>query len=173
MVYQPPGQGEHPRAVHERHHGEIRAHPELKLVLDERGSATTVHANLAVIVLDEALPKLFPPVRLTESDTQPHETLVTVGYGSRPGLPELFGQRRFNKRRVVKLSAEHEQILLEPSSRPSYENDSGGPCLRETPQGDVLAGISNRGLGSEPLCMNIYFHREWLRQEILGVPGLK
>lgn len=173
MLYQTVAQGARPRAVLERHQGKVRVHPELKLMLDDRGRAVTVHANLAVVFLNEVLSGDFSPVGLTDSDVQPNEILVTVGYGSRPGFPELFGQRRSNRQRIARMSENHEQLFLEPSRPPFYENDAGGPCLRETQQGVTLAGISNRGMSSEPLCINAYRYKGWLSEQVQEARGFK
>jgi hypothetical protein len=167
MTYQQQRPGENLRAMHERHRGEVHPHPELRIVLDPQGNITAIHANLAVILLEEPVPELASPPKLAESEVQPEEPVITVGYGNDGSGPELYGQRRFNKGRVVRLAENHEQIFLTPPKRFLYENDSGGPCLRESPQGDVLVGISNRGLGNESNCLSTYFHREWLRREIL------
>jgi hypothetical protein len=167
MIYQPRKPGGAPRAIHDRHRGEVRPHPELRIVRDAPGQLTTVHANLALILLEEPVQELAPPPKLADSEARLDESLITVGYGSDESGPKLHGQRRFNTSRVVTIPGDHERILLSPPKQLLYQNDSGGPCLRESPEGDVLVGISNRGLGNESNCLSTYFHRDWLRKEIL------
>ena len=167
MTYQPQKPGENLRALHERYPGEVHPHPELTIRLDTQEQVTSVQANLAVILLGEPVPDRVLPLTLAESKLQPGESLVLSGYGSDGIRPELHGQRRFNKVRVVRVSADHERGFLDQPRRPLYANDSGGPCMRESEKGGVLVGISNRGLGSEPTCMSTHLHKDWLREEIL------
>ena len=168
MTYQSRKPGEDPRALHEMYHGVIRPHPELSIQFDGQERITSVHANLAVILLDKPMPDRISPLRLAESGFEPDELLLLSGYGSDGTGPELYGQRRFNKVQAARVSADHERVFLERSKRPLHENDSGGPCMRETERGSVLMGISNRGLGDDPTCISTYFYKEWLREEILN-----
>ena len=113
-----------------------------------------------------------PPPMLAESDARLDEPLTTVGYGNDERGAALHGERRFNTSRVVSLSEDRERILLSSPGHLLYQNDSGGPCLRERPEGDVLVGISNRGLNNESSCLSTYFHREWLRKQLLEIVQL-
>lgn len=168
MIYQPRKPGGAPRAIHARHRGEVRPHPELRIVRDALGNLSTVHANLAVILLEEPVQDFAPPPKLADSEARLDEFLITVGYGSDERGPQFHGQRRFNKSRVIGVPGDHERILLSPPNQWVYQNDSGGPCLRESPGGDVLVGISNRGFGNESSCLSISFHEAWLKKAILG-----
>jgi Trypsin len=167
MTYQRRKPGENLRALHEHYRGKIRPHPELRIQLDAQQRLTSVHADLAIILLEEPMPDRIIPLKLAESGLQPEEPLVLSGYGSNGTGSGLYGERRFNKVRVARVSEDHERIFLDQPRRPRYANDSGGPCLREVEQGGLLVGISIRGLGSEPMCMSMRFHKDWLREELL------
>jgi len=172
MIYQPRKPERAPTAIHDNHRGEVRPHPELRIVRDASGRLTTVHANLALILLEEPVQDVAPPPMLADSDARLDEPLITVGYGNDERGAALHGERRFNMSRVVSLSEDRERILLSSPGQLLYRNDSGGPCLRERPEGDVLVGISNRGLNNESSCLSTYFHREWLRKQLLEIVQL-
>lgn len=167
MIYQPRTPGRAPAAIHDSHRGEVHPHPEFQLVRDASGKLTTVHANLALILLEEPVLDVAPPPRLADSEARLEESLVTVGYGNDERGTALHGERRFNTSRVISLPEDRERILLSPPRHLLYQDDSGGPCLRESPEGDVLVGVSNRGLNNESSCLSTYFHREWLRQQLI------
>jgi hypothetical protein len=167
MIYQPRKPGRAPTAIHDQHRGEVRPHPELRIVRDASGKLTTVHANLALIFLEEPVQDVAPPPLLADSEARLDEPLITVGYGNDESGAALHGERRFNTSRVVSLPEDRERILLNPPRQLLYQDDSGGPCLRESPEGDVLVGVSNRGLNDESSCLSTYFHREWLREQLL------
>jgi hypothetical protein len=167
MTYLPPIPGESVRAVHERHEGVIRPHPELKFLLEDEGRVTSRHADLALILLNAPLPERLRPVKLGETAVELHTPLVTVGYGNDKDDISLYGKRRLNRTRAASIPADQEGILLEPPQQPLFANDSGGPCLRESALGSELVGISNRGFGKESTCTSIYSHRVWLRDELL------
>jgi len=167
MIYQPRKPGRAPTALHAPHRGEVRPHPELRIVRDALGKLTTVHANLALILLEEPVQDVAPPPKLADSEARLEEPLITVGYGNDESGAALHGDRRFNTSRVVSLQEEGERILLSPPRQLLYQDDSGGPCLRESPEGDVLVGVSTRGLNNESSCLSTSFHREWLTQQLL------
>jgi hypothetical protein len=167
MSYQPRKPGRAPTAIHDQHRGEVRPHPELRIVRDASGKLTTVHANLALIFLEEPVQDVAPPPKLADSAARMDEPLITVGYGNDESGAALHGERRFNTSRVVNLPEGGERILLSPPRQLLYQDDSGGPCLRESPRGDVLVGVSNRGLNNESSCLSTYFHKEWLTQQLL------
>lgn len=163
MIYQPREPGRPPTAIHDQHRGEVRPHPGLRIVRDAAGKLTTVQANLALIHLEKPVQDVAPPPMLADSEARLDEPLMTVGYGNDESSAALHGERRFNTSRVVSLPEDRERIFLSPPRQLLYQDDSGGPCLRESPEGDVLLGISNRGLNNESSCLSTYFHREWLR----------
>ncbi|KFE64252.1 hypothetical protein DB31_2046 [Hyalangium minutum] len=167
MIYQTRKPGRAPTAIHDQHRGEVRPHPELRIVRDASGKLTTVHANLALILLEEPVQDVAPPPKLADSEARLDEPLITVGYGNDESGAALYGERRFNTSRVVSLPGDRERIFLSPPGQLLYQDDSGGPCLRESPQGDVLVGVSNRGLNNESICLSTYFHREWLTKQLL------
>lgn len=167
MIYQPRKPGRAPTAIHDNHRGEVRPHPGLRIVRDASGKLTTVHANLALILLEEPVQDVAPSPMLADSEARLDEPLITVGYGNDERGAALHGERRFNTSRVVSLPEDRERILLSRPRQLLYQEDSGGPCLRESPEGDVLVGVSNRGLNNESSCLSIYSHRDWLRKQLL------
>ena len=172
MIYQPRKPGRAPTAIHDQHRGEVRPHPGLRIVRDVSGKLTTVHANLALILLEEPVQDAAPLPRLADSEARLDEPLITVGYGNDESGAVLHGDRRFNTSRVVSLPEDRERILLSSPRQLLYQDDSGGPCLRESPEGDVLVGVSNRGLNNESSCLSAYFHREWLKKQLLEAAQL-
>jgi secreted trypsin-like serine protease len=166
-TYLPPDREEGARAIHSPYEGVIHPHPELKVQLDEHGRVTSSHADLAVISLSTPLPANLQPVKLAKSEVGPNDALVIVGHGSDGSSVDLWGKRRFNKAQHASAAAGQERIFLAPPRQPAFANDSGGPCLRETPQGPELIGISNRGFGQESTCTSTYFHKAWLQDELL------
>lgn len=172
MIYQPREPGRAPRAIHDQRRGEVLPHPELRIERDASGQLTAIHANLALILLEGPVQDVAPPPPLADSEVRQDEPLITVGYGNDPEGTALHGERRFNMSRVVGLSEDRERILLSPPRQWLYQDDSGGPCLRESPEGDVLVGVSNRGLNNESFCLSTSFHREWLSKQLLEADPL-
>jgi hypothetical protein len=166
MIYQPRAPGRPPTALHANHRGEVRPHPELRIVRDTLDRITTIHANLALIFLEEPVLDAAPAPRIADSDARLNEPLITVGYGNDERGMALHGERRFNTSRVIEISEDHERVVLSPPRRALYQHDSGGPCLQEISKKDVLVGVSNRGLGNESSCSSASLHREWLAKQL-------
>ena len=57
-------------------------------------------------------------------------------------------------------------VLFEQPKRDLFKGDSGGPCIRESPKGLSLLGISARSLGTEPTFTSIHPYRSWLHSAI-------
>jgi len=146
--------------------GEVRPHPELRILLDE-GQVTSSHADLAVIILKEPLGEKFRPLPLADSEAELNETLVITGSGHDELSRRYDGERRFSRNRVTEiLSSGGGRMRIEQPGGHHYKGDSGGPCLREGPGGAVLAGVSSRNLGEGEAITSIYEYRDWLLEEI-------
>jgi hypothetical protein len=162
MIYKSKVPGRPPTALHANHRGEIRPHPELRVVRDALDKLTTIHANLALIFLEEPVLDITPAPRIAAPDARLNEPLTTVGYGNDEKDLTPHGDRRFNTSHITAVSMNKERIALTQPKRALYQNDSGGPCLQSSSAGDAIVGISNRGLGNESSCSSIDSHREWL-----------
>jgi len=155
------------RYLTEDYTGTIQVHPEFRIILGKQGDIASSHADLAVILLDAAVPEDLPPVTLAESEVGVNETVITVGYGYAGPGSSTFEKRRFSKSKVVDfIRPEYERVVLEQPELPLFKNDSGGPCLREAGNEQRLVGVSSRGLGNAATFTSIHFHRAWLREKI-------
>lgn len=157
----------------ESYSGAIHPHPKLKLMLDRHGNAVSAQANLALILLDRPVKPNTPPVPLTEQGVRVGELLTVVGYGYIEGMTGLDGIRRFTQERVSEVvDASTGQALFGQPEQQGYKGDTGGPCLRETAEGLVLAGISHRGFGSKATLTSMNVHLDWLREKLKHAEGL-
>jgi secreted trypsin-like serine protease len=147
--------------------GTIRLHPQFELLLDDQGTVTVDHADLAVVRLDTPVQENIPPVRLSKQQAQLGERLTVVGYGYIEAIGGMDGRRRFSRETVVQfLDPNGTRVLFGSPELHAYKGDTGGPCLRESEQGLELVGISSRGLGKEPTFTSTYRYRDWLDEEI-------
>lgn len=146
--------------------GVVRPHPDLKIVLDDQEGGGSVDANLAIIYLEEEVRGVSPVMLFFHGEAQDAEVVVVVGYGYDKKNTSVYGKRRFNEYKVLKILRAGDRFLFEQPMLNLYAGDSGGPCLRATSQGDVLAGVANRGFGGEASCTSTYFYRDWLRDEL-------
>jgi hypothetical protein len=158
----------------ERYQGTIRPHPRLEIRFDSHGKVVSSQANLALIVLDRPVKKNTPPVPISAEAAQAGETLTVVGYGYIQGITGLDGKRRFSQEKVLRtVDANSGQVLFGLPELHGYKGDTGGPCLRETAQGPVLVGISNRGFGDESTLTNVSGYQDWLSGEMKRVEPQK
>lgn len=147
--------------------GEVRPHPELRIILDEQGQVASSHADLAVILLEEPLGEELRPLPLADREVQLNETLIITGSGHDEFSRRYDGERRFSRNRVTEsLPSGGGRMRIEQPGGHHYKGDSGGPCLREGPGGAVLAGVSSRNLGEGEAITSIYDYRDWLLGEI-------
>ncbi|HVG59141.1 MAG TPA: trypsin-like serine protease [Hyalangium sp.] len=165
VVYEPPTSERGVRSFTQDYPGEVRPHPEIRVLLDEQGGVVSSEADLAVIFLETPVEGHFPPVELADTEIEPGESLFMVGFGSDEVLGTLGGKRRFRETSVTRMLGSG-RALFEPTEPHVYRGDSGGPCLRETQNGMVLVGILSRGLGKEASLMRTYPYRAWVREEI-------
>jgi hypothetical protein len=167
FTYEPLAEGQGVESWSESYEGVIRPHPHLKLQLDEHGHTVSARANLAVVLLDRPAKKNTPPALLAEEGVRAGEFLIVVGYGYIEAIAGLDGRRRFTQEQVVRITDERTgQARFGQAVMQDYKGDTGGPCLRETPQGPVLVGISHRGSGNEATLTSLKVYRDWLRGEI-------
>lgn len=147
--------------------GEVRPHPELRILLDEHGEVAASHADLAVIVLKEPLEEEFRPLPLANRDVEVNETVVIVGTGYDELSRRYDGERRVSRNRVIDaLSSGGGRMRIEQPGGHHYKGDSGGPCLREGAGNPALVGVSSRNLGEGEALTSTYEYREWLLTEL-------
>ena len=156
----------------ETYSGTIHPHPRLELRLDSDGNPVSAHANLALVLLDRPVKRNTPPLLLSEEGVREGELLTVVGFGYISGITGLDGVRRFTQERVSKIvDASTGQARFGLPEEQGYKGDTGGPCLRETAQGLVLAGISHRGFGGEATLTSVNVYLDWLREELKHAEG--
>lgn len=147
--------------------GEVRPHPELRILLDEHGEVAVSHGDLAVIVLKEPLDEEFRPLPLSDRDVEVNETLVIVGTGYDELSRSFDGERRASRNRVTDvLSSGGGRMRIEQPGGHHYKGDSGGPCLREGAGTPALVGVSSRNLGEGEAITSTYEYREWILTEL-------
>jgi secreted trypsin-like serine protease len=171
VVYSQPLQHEAMSSLRERRSGAVRPHPSFQLSMDAQGAIESSRADLALIQLSEPAMGHSAPIKLADTETKAGEMLVTVGYGDDGSHPGGDEDRRFSSHRIVKLpESGGDLIVLAPPTRPAYQDDSGGPCLRTVGGVQTLVGISRRGLGTEPTCTSTHVYKEWLLEELRHAP---
>ena len=114
------------------HSGQVRLHPEFKIILDAQGNAEASHADLAVILLEKPVDPSIPPAQLTKTEAQLDELLVIAGYGYETGVRRIHGTRFFKRSKVRKLPAPpDDKFVSEPQGIHFTSGYRGGPCFRE------------------------------------------
>ena len=121
-----------------------------------------------MVFLDAPVTAFLPLANLAESAAEANESIHHRWHGSDERLGSLGGARRFKETKV----AAHPQlgggrVLFDQPGRHIYKGESGGPCLRESPQGLALVGDLSRNLGKEPAFISISPYRSWLTEQIL------
>lgn len=168
VAYLPPLPDGSVRSLNEVYKGAVRPHPEFKALLDTQGTLESSHADLALILLSEPTSPNFPPVKLADIEPNMGESLILVGYGDDESGSSSGDERRFSKHRVTEPpGSDSERLVLERPTRLTHQDDSGGPCLRETGGPPTLTGISLRGLGQDSTCTSIHPYKAWLKEETL------
>ena len=146
--------------------GGVRPHPELKITLDAQEDVLSSNADLAIVVLEKPIRGVFPITLLPHEEIQGAESFVLVGYGYDKKNTSIYGKRRSKDYKILKRVGLGGRFLFDQPMRNLYAGDSGGACLHTTQQGDVLVGISSRGLGKESSLTSMYFYRDWLSGEL-------
>jgi hypothetical protein len=148
--------------------GAVRPHGELKILLDAQDNVVTSKADLALILLEEAVDGVGG-TPLADSEVQEEEALVMVGYGADKTDPEeaMLGFRRYGTNAVTQVMPPEEGLfVMAKDGAHSYAGDSGGPCFREDKKGRWLVGISARGTGKVSRFTSTYRYKAWLEQEM-------
>lgn len=150
-----------------RYMGQVRPHPGLELRLNAHGAVLSSHADLALILMEAPFPAGFRPVRISSTGVALEEALVIAGFGYDEENGGLDDVRLINTRKAAAAMDERqERFRLVGHEQRFFRGGSGGPCLRETPRGPELVGISTTGLGHEPTLTTLLPYREWLLREI-------
>lgn len=147
--------------------GTVRVHPELRVLLNAQEEVVSSTADLALIVLDEPLDKVYPPLPLADREVQLDEPVVIVGVGH-DELARVYDKERHASRNKVAEAPDSggSRVRIEQPGGHHYRGDSGGPCLREGLEGTTLVGISARNLGQGEAMTSIHPYRDWLLQEL-------
>jgi hypothetical protein len=147
--------------------GDVRPHPDFKLVRETQPPAVTSNANLAVIVLDEPDSLGLPIVPLAKTEARTGDTLVIVGHGNDKVIHGEFGNRYIKKGEVKSASQSlNGKVIFEPEGMYLPESYQGWACLREIRGDRQLAGIMGLGTETEMFFTSTYFYRNWLRSEL-------
>ncbi len=156
-----------------RHYqGEVRPHPELRILLDGKGEATSSKANLAVIRLGKPVEGRFPLARLSESEIKPNEFIIMVGYSHEGSVSGNYGVRLFGIARVTNVTGPaNERGVFEQAQPKVFTGDGGGPCFRRLAVAGDLVGISVKDMGGQSVFTSTYSYRNWLRSEIKRASG--
>jgi len=170
--------------------GAVRAHDELKILYDDAEDELWSRADLAVILLDEAVKGIQPVAwsERKEEQVKSGENVVLVGYGRQIKEIASSGERRFGPNVVATRANDgtrflvgtrietmdpytpNEDVLGRAKASYALPGDSGGPCLREREGTVRLIGIAKtdvgEGLKQFSEYTNVYAYREWLRSAI-------
>jgi hypothetical protein len=150
----------------EDHVGKVRPHQDFRIVLDREGRVLVNEADLAVIVLDEALPgKAHPPALLAKSAVRVGDAVTLVGFGL-DGYPRGNSEeRRSGKNSVAALEASGKTFLVGQGGSHALGGDSGGPCFRD----GLLVGIATTTaippVGYSEFT-STHFYRDWMTAQI-------
>jgi hypothetical protein len=160
--------------------GKVRPHPNLEILLDERGVPISHRSDLAVIVLDKPIEGAFPVIRLPDSEARLHESFMISGYGFDGKSSLIRGLRRFGRKKVTRLAVPGSEGILFEQDGAAFTSGSGEPCLRQERRGTVLIGITAMVSEEGTAFTSMYPYRDWLLSEIrrassqsLNRPGAK
>jgi secreted trypsin-like serine protease len=128
-------------------------------------------ADLAVVLLDTPVDKVFLPTSLSKTNITLHESVIVAGYGANSVEEGLVvfsdGQatRRVGKNTVARTDSE--KFITESPGSLALPGDSGGPCFRKEATGLTVVGINSRSApGKKATFTNTYQYQEWLKVEI-------
>ncbi len=143
--------------------GSVSPHPDMELVLDPSGFVQESKADLALIVLDEAMEPGTPEARLAPEEVRAGEELIMAGYGHDEVVGGFHGVRYFRKNRVVNVQPEKGgRIVYEQQGAYTYRGYDGGPCFREEGGQRWLVGIAGARVGAELVCTSTSTYRDWV-----------
>ncbi len=145
--------------------GSVRPHPEFKMAFEATGEVASVHADLAIIVLNRPLEEELPPLPIAETELQSQETLIMAGYGH--GEDWGGGYHRYFRSNAVEglERSSKERILHKQQGSYIYNGFDGGPCFREEGTRRTLAGIASVGSNEVLSLTSTFAHRAWLDAE--------
>lgn len=146
--------------------GDVRPHPDFKLVRDTHPPAMTSHANLAIIALDEPDNLDLPIVPLAKTEVQPGDPLIIVGHGNDKTIHGEFGNRYAKKGVVKPPQPLNGQVIFEPEGPHLPSSFQGWACFRESTANRQVVGIMGLGTETEMSFTSTYFYRNWLRAEL-------
>ncbi|MBN1207374.1 MAG: trypsin-like peptidase domain-containing protein [Myxococcaceae bacterium] len=154
--------------------GVVYPHPDLKILLGDRGEVLSSRADLALVELRGALDADLRAVPLSNHEVQSGEDIRIVGYGFDEIAHVYDTRRRFSVNNVTEFPVDGgDRGRIAQERRSLYKGDSGGPCLREGVVGSELVGISSRNLGAGSTFTSTYTHRAWVRGGIQRVRSVK
>jgi len=113
---------------------EVRPHPAMQILLDQKGRVESSHADLALILLQTPVERKYTPLRLADEEVLAGETFVLVGGTS----DEFQGRKRWGDRVFMRYKAvqlmgpESDRVLFDQPKRELFKGDSGGPCIGRT-----------------------------------------
>jgi hypothetical protein len=149
-----------------QYQGVVHPHPDLRILLDAQGHVVSSRADLAVIAIEEPFGPEFRPIPLADEDVHLNESVIIVGSGYDETARAYDGERRFSMNKVIEvLPSGGGRMRIQQPGDHHYRGDSGGPCLRESPAGTTLVGVSSRNLGEGEAMTSTYGYRDWLRRE--------
>lgn len=150
--------------------GTVRLHPEFTPASENSDPAKPGHADLAVIVLDEAVKGVPSEPLMEQGEIQTRESLVMAGYADARGhraVGGLYGIRYFRKNIVTRVLAPEEgRVLYQQQGPYIYNGYSGGPCFHEGAQQHLLVGIASVGSDQELSFTRVSQYRDWLQAEV-------
>lgn len=110
--------------------GQLRLHPEFKIVFGTQGNVETSHADLAVIVLERPANSSLSPALLAEAEPQAGERLFMAGYGDERGVGRIYGARYFKKGTVRSVPVPpDDRIVSSPQRSPLQQHLRGRALL--------------------------------------------
>ncbi len=154
--------------------GEVRPHPAFKFASDDAGVPGSAQADLAVVVLDEAVKDVEPEALMEQGEFQAHDPLIMAGYassGTKQAVGGLYGIRYFRQNTVTQsLPREQGRILYQQHGPFIYNGYAGGPCFREDSHRRLLAGVAGTGGGRELSFTSVPLFLDWVQAQIRGEP---
>ena len=145
--------------------GMVRPHPDFRLTIDAEASVITSNADIAIIVLKEAVKNFSSFVPLGAEDIQVGESLSMVGYGYGRDFGQILGLRYSRKNKVTN-RLNDDRLLYEQQGPYVYNGYKGGPCFREDARGQWLVGVSGFGTEKELPLTSTYRYRDWIHTEV-------
>lgn len=146
--------------------GSVHPHPEFKMEVDGHGAIVSVKADLAVVVLKQAVAERPPELWLGEEEIQSREELVMAGYGKGEEWGGGF-ERYYRRNKIAGLEgSSKDRFIYEQQGAFLYNGFDGGPCFREQGAQRWLVGIASLGSDKALTLTSTVAHRAWIQSEI-------